>query len=120
METILPDKAAELLFELFREKAWLMSVTPVRHDSADIELEAVCFLLALNDKSKDDWDGVSEAVKETVSLLLTDFLYKLMLPNSPFSHQKWEVRRSGSPLEIILEIVACEIRRSHPHLSLRH
>lgn len=113
-------QAAEWLLAMFQQDAWLLAVPPARHDDADIEHQAVSFILAVAEQGASDWGENSQAVKETVTLLMTDFLARLMHPQSPFATRTWQVTASASPQEKVLEIIAGEIRRSHPRFALRH
>jgi hypothetical protein len=117
---ITPAKASELLFKLFEKKQWLISEKPVSHNMPDTEQEAVSFLLAIAKQNIDDWQGISQAARETVSLLLIDFLAKLMHPQSPFSNRCWQVTKGLSNEQKALEIIVAEIQQSHPHFVKPH
>ena len=110
------DQAAEMLYGLMQSNAWLISVSPARHDDAAVEREALVFILSVAEQGVDAWGNCTQAVKETVSLLMTDFLAKLMHPQSPFANRQWEVSATGSSFDRILAIIAYEIRRAHPLL----
>lgn len=114
------EQAAEWLYNLFQQDIWLLEVKPVRHLDTDIEQQAVGFLLSVAEQGVNSWGSASQEVKETVSLLLMDFLAKLMHPQSPFAKQRWEVDAADAPLEKILAIISAEIRRSHPHFVRQH
>lgn len=113
------EEAAELLYGLFQGNTWLLSVSPVRHDDAEVEHQALRFILDVAEQGVRDWGQASQAVKETVSLLMMDFLAKLMHPQSPFANRTWLVDAEALPLEQSLQVVAEEIRRAHPRFA-RH
>jgi hypothetical protein len=120
LKTIKAAEAAELLFQLFQEKHWLLTEKPVPHADPDIEQEAVSFILAVAEQGLDDWQGLSKPAREVVSLLLTDFLYKLMNSDSSFASRTWQMPKGLSSAKKALLIIAAEIRQSYPHFSSRH
>ena len=113
------EQVAEWLYGLFQQNTWLLEVKPERHLDADIEHQAAAFLLSVAEQGVNSWGTISKQVKETVSLLMMDFLAKLMHPQSPFANRRWLVDSTASPLEKVLAIVAAEIRQSHPRFSKR-
>jgi hypothetical protein len=108
------EQAAEWLYELFQQNMWLLTAKPARHIDPNIEYQAINFILAVAKQGLRDWGDTSQAVKETVSLLMMDFIAKLMHPQSPFAKMHWEVAISASNTQKVLEIVACEIYQGHP------
>lgn len=115
--TIDASQAAKLLYALFMQSTWLSSVKPVRHSDPDTEHQAVSFLLAISAKQRDGWGDVNQAVKETVVFLTSDFLMKLMQPHPAFANRQWQVSAASSQSEQAFEIIAAEIRQSHPQLA---
>ena len=119
-QTVDCQQAAECMFELFKEKQWLISEKPVAHTESEIEQAAVSFLLALAEHKTDNWNDTHQSVRETVTLLLTDFMAKLMSPNSPFTQYSWQVNPTYSMAQKALEIVAHEIRQNYHPLARLH
>lgn len=113
------EQAAEWLYGLFQQNTWLLEEKPVRHSAPDVEHQAIGFLLSVAEQGVNGWGAASQEVKETVSLLMMDFLAKLMHPQSPFANREWPVNPAASTMEKILSIIAAEIRRSHPHFAKR-
>lgn len=120
LKTINREQAAEYLYQLLQEQHWLIAEKPVAHADPDVEQEAVSFLLAVAEQGASDWRGIGQPAREVVSLLLNDFLFKLMHSDSPLAHRTWQVAKGTSSAQKALSIVAYEIRRSFPHFSRPH
>lgn len=118
-KTIQRAEALNLLMQLFKERFWLLDEKAVFHPEPDTEQEAVSFLLALAQHKIEDWHGLNQASRETVSWLLMDFLTRLH-SDCPAPHQAWQVSKRSSNQNKALEIIAAEIGRSHPHFLKTH
>lgn len=116
--TVDAERAFALFFELFKAKPWLNQPGVMRSEDSIAETEAVAFLLAA--MSTNEWDGCSPPAQRIVNSLLLDFMAKLQSPKSSISRSTWEVKGSDPEWRQALDVVAQEIRKSHPPLAVRH
>lgn len=111
-------QAAPLVFDLFKQKPWLNPKEVMSPDDAPAEDEAIHFLLTL--ETADSWGSISPAAKRVAGSLLLDFLARLMHPGSPNASDTWEVPADWPAWRQATAVVASEIRRSFPHVAMRH
>lgn len=119
-QTIKAERAAELLYELFKAKQWLVKSTVMLAEDAPAEAEAVMFLQRLTLHDVDGFGNLSAAARRVVCTLLMDFIAKLMMPGHPLNLKSWRVDASLTQPFQALQVIAAEIGDSHPHLTVKH
>ncbi len=110
--TITSEKVFDGLYALIKAKPWLVDTEPCFDESA--EKDAIRFLLLLQGGAVNGWGNLPSNVRGTVVGLILDFLAKLRMPESIFSNAVWQVSAKVLPWQQAMEVVAQEIKRSHP------
>lgn len=117
-ETVDAAKAAELVFELFKQHRWLTDAGKLQAGDAAAEQEAVAFLMTI--ESATGWGQCSDAARRVASTLALDFMARLMHPGSPQSGTTWTVRSGEPAWRQAADVLAQEIQKAHPLLAARH
>ena len=115
MHTIDCNKAAEILFELFKRHPWLIAPTVMQAKDAVFEHEAIQALLSFNPQTQ--WNGVSEGAQRVASSLLLDFMAKLMARTPAWRSRSFQIDPTQSDDDQALSLIVGEISQSHPQLA---
>lgn len=114
------EAAFNLVYALFQRHPWLLGSKNLGPLKQSVEHAAINFLLSFSKGKVDDWGKTDIETQNVVCGLLLDFLAKLKMPQSPFAGSIWEVSSQAEPWQQALEIIACEIRKSHQNIEGIH
>lgn len=120
METIDADRAAELIFELFKENPWLVRTGELIESDFKFEEEAIDFLHKMTFSGADSFGNTSMPARRIVTGLLTELLASLMHPESSLRKDRWDVDDSKPLHEQALTIISVEIVESYHHSGQTH
>lgn len=120
MKTIDADRAAELIFELLKEKEWLRKPGIMNESDFPAEPEAIIFLQNMAKNGADGYGNTSKQAQRIVCSLLHDFMGKLMHPEHPLSKKTWMIDDSKSMADQAFQVISAEIAQSHPHKKGSH
>lgn len=110
------DQAAEAIYALFQANSWIIKSTEVSPDALHYEASAQQAVLDFCEERVSDFDALPKSVANLASMLLMDFLSKLIDPNSAFQGAQWEVPKNLPQEAQARHVIASEIHQTiAPH-----